>query len=232
VIARCVKPELLDELPPDDPCAVRSRQDLVRINAWMGHSRIMAQALRPACHNPPARRMIELGAGDGRFLLRVARRLSPAWRGTTAVLLDRLSIVSRETHQGFAAAGWRLELVQTDVFDWLKQPTVGCCDAVVANLFLHHFAEAHLASLLSEVARRARLFIAIEPRRSARSFAGSRLLWMIGCNHVTRHDALASVRAGFAGRELSHLWPGDGSWSLQERAAGWFSHLFIAQRHE
>jgi hypothetical protein len=86
--------------------------------------------------------------------------------------------------------------------------------------------------LLRAVARQARIFIAIEPHRSERSLLFSRLLWLIGCNRVTRHDALVSVRAGFAGRELSRLWPAGQSWMLQERSAGWFSQLFIAQRRE
>jgi len=58
----------------------------------------------------------------------------------------------------------------------------------------------------------------------------SRAVGLIGCNRVTRHDAPASVRAGFTGRELSQLWPEPESWLLEERAAGPFSHLFVAQR--
>ena len=101
---------------------------------------------------------------------------------------------------------------------------------MTANLFLHHFPEAQLAELLRAAARLARVFIAVEPRRSARVLFFSRLLGLIGCNQVTRHDAPISVRAGFAGHELSRLWPAGQGWSLQERPAGWFSHLFIAQR--
>jgi SAM-dependent methyltransferase len=232
VIPRCVRPELLDELPPAHPCAVRSRQDLLRVNAWMGNRRIMAHALRPTFRSPGARRIVDLGAGDGRFLLCVAWRLPSGGQGTTAVLLDRQSIVSPETRKGFERRGWRLELVPADVFDWLSQPAVGECDAVVANLFLHHFPEPRLARLMSEAARRAKVFIAIEPRRSAWSSAFSRLLWMLGCGPVTRHDARVSVRAGFAGCELSRLWPAYEGWSLRERSVGWFSHLFTARRIE
>jgi hypothetical protein len=47
---------------------------------------------------------------------------------------------------------------------------------------------------------------------------------------VTRHDAVLSVRAGFAGRELSALWPSADGWKLEERRAGLFSHLFVAHR--
>jgi hypothetical protein len=57
----------------------------------------------------------------------------------------------------------------------------------------------------------------------------ARCLPLLACHAVTRHDAVVSVRAGFTGRELSPLWPADDSWILTERAAGCFSHSFVAQ---
>ena len=96
--------------------------------------------------------------------------------------------------------------------------------------FLHHFEDARLAELFRAVAGRARLFAAIEPRRAPWPLFCCRLLWAIGCNSVTRHDAAISVRAGFSGRELSALWPADSGWQCTERRAGVFSHLFVARK--
>lgn len=229
---RCVEPEWLDALPSDDPSAVRSRKDLLRVNAWMGNCGIVTRALRSTCRRPTARRLVDLGAGDGKLLLRVARRLSADWQGTSAVLLDRRNVVSPETHQAFAALGWRTASLEADALGWLEQPAAPACDAMIANLFLHHFPAAQLAELLRAAASLARVFVAVEPRRSARACFCCRLLRLIGCNQVTRHDAPISVRAGFAGQELSQLWPAGQGWSLQERPAGWFSHVFVAQRRE
>ena len=103
---------------------------------------------------------------------------------------------------------------------------------MLANLFLHHFSEAQLAGMLAAAASQVRVFLALEPRRSGRSLLFSRLLWLIGCNRVTRYDAPVSVRAGFAGNDLSQLWPAGEGWALRERPVGSFSHLFIAQRRE
>jgi hypothetical protein len=103
---------------------------------------------------------------------------------------------------------------------------------MTANLFLHHFPATQLAELLRAAATLARTFIAVEPRRSARVLFFSRWLRLIGCNYVTRHDAPISIRAGFTGQELSQLWPARQGWLLQERPAGWFGHLFVAQRRE
>jgi len=59
-----------------------------------------------------------------------------------------------------------------------------------------------------------------------------RLLWLIGCGPVTRHDGRISIRAGFAGSELSALWPDKKNWELVERPVGLFSHLFTARRKD
>ena len=229
---RCVEPEILDELPAADPRAARSRRDLVRVNAWMGNGELMVQALRSTGNGQSARRMVDLGAGDGRFLLRAARGLYPDWQGTHAVLLDRRAAISPETRNAFGALGWRTETREADILDWLARPTAATYDVLIANLFLHHFRDAQLAGLLRAAAGSARAFVAVEPRRWGPSLFFSHWLWLIGCGRVTRHDAVVSVRAGFAGHELSRLWPADASWELQERPAGWCSHLFVARRRE
>ena len=106
----------------------------------------------------------------------------------------------------------------------------GPLDIVIANLFLHHFSADQLTGLFGALADRASLFVALEPRRGAWPLFGSRLLGLIGCNAVTRHDARVSVRAGFAATELSSLWPPSADWELSERSAGLFSHVFVARR--
>ena len=64
------------------------------------------------------------------------------------------------------------------------------------------------------------------------TLAAARMCGLIGCNSVTRHDAVVSVRAGFADRELSELWPTEGNWALTEQVLGWFSHFFLARRKD
>ena len=225
---RIVQPELLDTLPPDDPRAVRSRRDLRRVNAWMRNHALMARVLEQNWNGSAPGRITELGAGDGSFLLRVAEAISPCWPGVNATLLDLKKNVSAETLAAFTAQGWRAEAVVADVFEWPENS--GDNEVVIANLFLHHFPDARLTELLRKISQRTKLFIALEPRRAAWPLFCSRLLGVIGCNDVTRHDAAVSVRAGFAGHELSALWPDKQRWQLSEQSAGAFSHLFIAQK--
>jgi hypothetical protein len=227
-VKRIVQPELLDTLPPDDPRAVLCRRDLRRVNGWMCHHAIMAGALQNALNRHAHGRITELGAGDGNFLFRVAQKISPRCPDTNFTLLDLQKNVSGETLAAFAALGWRAEAIVADVFDWLQ--TSGACEVVIVNLFLHHFADTRLAELLRLISQRAKLFVALEPQRAAWPLFCSRLLWAIGCNDVTRHDAVVSVRAGFSGNELSMFWPDQQNWRLTEQRTGAFSHLFIARK--
>jgi len=227
VDARRLEPEWLDHLPADDPRARRSRADLRRINAIMGNARAVAREFVPSTNDRvfvPGT-IVELGAGDGAFALALARKLQAAALKVT--LVDRQRIVSPETIAQFRQAGATVEVAQADVFEWLED--AGEADAIVANLFLHHFDDAALSRMLALAARRTRLFVACEPRRSGFALAGSRMLGAIGCNDVTRHDAVASVRAGFRDQQLTALWP-KGPWSVSERASGLFSHVFAARR--
>lgn len=227
---RCVEPELLDSLPPDAPEAMASRRDLTLLNRIMGHHRIMAGMLLTAWPQLADARLIELGAGDGAFILQLARLLSPHWSSMTAVLVDRSEAVTTATRDGLRRLGWSVEVVTADVFDWLRTPGRRYTDVVVANLFLHHFTEELLRNLLGQVAATTNLFAACEPWRSPVALNFSRLVGVIGCNHVTRNDAVVSVRAGFAGQELSQLWPHQPHWQLNEGSRRLFTHAFLAHR--
>src|SRR5258706_14681369 len=173
--ARVVEAEWLDELPPADPRAERSRRDLVRINALMRNARIVAGELARV---GDLRSIAEIGAGDGTFMRKVLRSVGA--RDVEVHLVDRQP----------------LGTVTADVFEWLSDPACPRVDVIVANLFLHHFEAPRLARLLELIAQRTRPFIACEPRRSALALGGARLLGLVGCTDVSRHDAVVSVRAG------------------------------------
>jgi hypothetical protein len=224
-LERRLEPEWLDELPGDDPRAVRSRRDLRLMNRIMGHAGAIGRVLRARVPGA-APSVAELGAGDGTLLMRMASEAR--WQGgADIVLVDRQPVVTAATSERFRQLDCRVRVDAADVFDWLGAGGQRY-DAIVANLFLHHFDGEQLERLFALAAARTGLFIGCEPWRSRLPLGGSHLLGLIGCNDVTRHDAVLSVRAGFAGQELSALWPAGGEWTLDERRTGLFSHLFVA----
>lgn len=230
MMERSLQAELLDELPADDPRAVGARRDLRRINALMGNACLLARAVRGAAPQAVPRRIVDLGAGDGAFLLRWVRRMPSLAPGSEILLVDRHAAADACVVTALCARGFRPRRVQADGLEWLRAQPAEAGTWVLANLFLHHFTTERLRELLNAIAEKAEFCCACEPRRGWWSLAASRMLGLIGANAVTRHDAAVSVRAGFQGGELSALWPVDSRWRLREHRAGLFSHLFLAQR--
>jgi hypothetical protein len=224
---RTVQPELLDRLPAGDPAAVHARRDLRKVNRLMGHARLLTRELRRA---PALRHVVELGAGDGSLLLRVARRLPRPSGRMRATLVDLRPTIDADTRAAFDALGWDVEPAEADVVAWLSRPQAQMADVTLANLFLHHFRNPDLAALFALLSRQTRRFVACEPLRSRTALAGAALLGLVGCNSVTRHDADISVRAGFKDAELSAIWPAEPGWRLRESRAGPFTHFFAAGR--
>lgn len=229
---RKLVPEILDGLPPEDPRALRSRADLRRINRIMRQATIANDLVHRHLEVPKNRplRILELGAGDGRSTLRLAQRLALLRPGSSLTMLDMAPTICETTLSKFAAIGWTIEVVTADVFDWLAA-TDRSFDLVLANLFLHHFEDAELARLLSAVAQKADMIVATEPLRSAPCLMAARLVALIGANDVTRHDAPASVCAGFRRKELSALWSPRCGAVLTEAVRFPFTHAFAGRSH-
>jgi len=199
---RLVEPEILDELPAENPAAVRSRRDLAMINFLMGNERWVSRQVAkvPAA---AARGILEIGAGSGTLIARLAREVPQA----PAAALDLAPRPPRLD----ASIAWH----QGDVFQQIGELGAG---VLVANLFLHHFADDALARL-------GRLFgpfevlVFSEPRRSRVARALSLPLLPL-INGVTRHDMRVSIRAGFAGGELPSLLGLDTrTWKVSESCA-------------
>lgn len=234
---RTVADETLDHLAPEDPAAMRSRRDLVRVHRAMGTRSIVShhwqELLSPRTRRPL--RVLEIGAGDGTLLLGVGRALAPKWPPVHLTLLDRKDIVSPTTMAAYAELGWSAQAQVADVLTWAAQPDAGTSsprwDLITTTLFLHHFEGAPLEALLAAVASRTERFFACEPKRSWLPLAGSHLVGAIGANAVTREDAVLSVHAGFRDHEIRASWPRESdAWHVREFSAGIFSHCFSARR--
>jgi hypothetical protein len=226
---REVQRELLDELPADDRGAIGSRQDLQKINGWMGHARIMARALTSAFPDRSRGSIVELGQVMWTLLLRLAKRFAPDWKGSRVVLVDGQALLRPSAKVQLEALSCHIEPVQMNIFDWLQRPYSEPSDVTIANLFLHHFVEDDLRDLLRHAANQTGFFLARVPRRMHFLFCAARLLPLIGCNEVSRHDVGISIRTGFTENKLSALWPVDLGWRLTERRAGTFTHCWAAQ---
>lgn len=186
---RTLQAEILDALPTDDADAIASRRDLVLINHLMGNQRWMRRALHQFAIGHDS--VLELGAGAGDF----AGWLGPQQHVPPTIC--GLDLAPRPT-------GW------PSGWNWIQQDLLSFAgyaefEVVIANLTLHHFDADALAILGEKLRSGPRVILACEPARKRFHLWQARLLWILGVNHVTRHDAPVSVCAGFRGNELPQL---------------------------
>ncbi|NDU85599.1 MAG: hypothetical protein G3H99_03195 [Ferrovum sp.] len=227
---RHVEAELLDGLGAENLLAQRSRQDLRRVHRAMATLWIIQRALHRAPAGFIPHTLLELGAGDGSLMVRLAQKQATCWPAMDMTLLDRVNLIEPQTLEAIRTLGWTPHVMTVDIFRWLEDRDDARKDMVVANLFLHHFSADELVRLLAGIAARSRIFLCCEPQRSALSLVGAHCVGVLGAGPVTRHDAVLSVHAGFRAQELSALWPNPQAWVLHEYSAGLFTHVFLAVR--
>lgn len=228
-LQRQVLPERLDVMAVADPAARRARRDLQRVHRAMRSLTILRRAIESLHLTTPPRHILELGAGDGSLMLRLAQSVRASWPDVQVTFLDRQDVIDAETRRRFNVLGWNVQVLRRDALGWAEAPAEGQYDLCVTTLFLHHFESHALKLLLRAVAGCCRTFVALEPRRNSIAWIGSHLLGLLGANEVTREDGVTSVVAGFAAEELSYLWPSDAAgWLLREYFAWPFTHCFVA----
>ena len=227
---RRIEPEILDSLTTEDPRAVQSRRDLRRLNYLMRHAAIFDDQLGFSRGDFSPQRVVELGGGDGWLLYELLSRLPKTDDHREVVLVDRHPCVSSGVVGALESSGWKVSIEEADLFDWLRKPCRGeRFDFCLVNLLLHHFRDHEIQTLFDGIQKKSRSIAACEPRRTRRSLLASYCVGLVGCNEVTRNDAVISVRAGFKEDDLTKLWPRTRQWTIQERPMGLFSHYFWAK---
>ena len=200
-IDRVISREILDHLPSSDARAERARRDLRTINALMGNVRWIREAMgdiRKSSALPPAARLVELGAGDGRLCRKVV-----GW--FPSVQVTGLDLAPRPPNLP-EAISWR----QGDLLESLPHCEGEC---IYGTMILHHFRDNQLAQI-GETAMRYRALCFCEPWRARFPHLLGLLLRPL-CGSVTRHDLPASINAGFVAGELPRAL-GLKNWKIRE----------------
>jgi hypothetical protein len=184
---RVVEPELLETYPDDHPDAIRSREELLLVNAVMGNHRWMVRTLKRLFQ--PGWHITEIGAGDGALSMRFVES-----EICEASSLHAFDLARRPTRWPKAAA-W----TQGDFFHHPLPES----EVLVANLILHHFKEDQLRVLGSRISPKTRVILAAEPaRHRIHTIMGRFFSWLAELNPITCYDMQVSIRAGFRGDEV------------------------------
>lgn len=132
--------------------------------------------------------LIEIGAGDGTLAKQILRNICP----DTYTAVD----LAPQPQDWPEQATWH----QADLLTIDYQPKA---THLIASLMLHHFEAPALEAIGTRIQNsNIQTILACEPCR--RSIHQTQLMAgkLIGFNHVTLHDGVVSVRAGFRANEL------------------------------
>jgi hypothetical protein len=180
---RKLTPELLDHLPHDDPGAIRSRQDLRRINAFLGNDSWIIH------HIPKDTICItELGAGDGNLLSKIVRKF------------PEIPVTAYDLAPPPVGLPAEIEWIQGNIFETAPASKGG---TLIANLILHHFTEEQLEQLAPWLASFDTIIVNEPLRSPVPRFLG--LLAHPFIHPITRHDMRVSIEAGFVTDEIPNL---------------------------
>jgi SAM-dependent methyltransferase len=188
--SRVIRPELMDDAP--EPEALRTLQDLVRINCWFGGHGVLLKILARVADPADRFTLLDVGAATGD----TAAVVSNSYSRASVISLDRDFFHVRNGHgQRVCGDGFRLPFSNRSV------------DFVYCSLFLHHFPDEKIVEFLREarrVAKRAILINDLERRLVPHWFLpATRRLF--GWARMTVHDGRISVAAGFRRGELPRL---------------------------
>ena len=186
---RIIRHEILDEQTP--AAGERSLRDLVRINRYLGGHEASRKALRSVAPNGPFT-VLDVGAASGD----TGNAIRSEFPAAKVISLDY-----KPHHLRLAAQ----PKIAADAFRLPFRP--GSFDIVHCSLFLHHFENDDVVSLLQgfrEVARIAVIVNDLERSRVAYCFLPASA-WLFGWDAITVHDGPISVQAAFTAAELQSL---------------------------
>ncbi|MEM9481360.1 MAG: class I SAM-dependent methyltransferase, partial [Verrucomicrobiota bacterium] len=143
---------------------------------------------------------VELGAGDGELLRRLASRFPDRH-------LRGIDFAPQPSQLPKNVSWLREDILESDF---------SSTDVLVANLILHHFTNEQLKALAPRLRDCSAIFT-VEPFRDRRAMFLSRGMGPF-VNEVTRHDMKASIEAGFRPGELPELLGlNSETWRVEER---------------
>lgn len=187
---RSIQPEMLDHLPQEE--ARPNLADLVRINRHFGGHSVLRKALAQVVQPDEEFTVLDVGAASG----------------DTARLVTQIFPRACVTNLDYSAVNLSAAPPPKILANAFQLPFQGgSFDFVLSSLFLHHFDNAQVVSLLKgfyALARRAIIVCDLERHLLPWLFLPA-TKYLLGWQKITVHDGIISVRASFRAHELTRL---------------------------
>ena len=204
MLARRLQPELMDDPALDAGEHRRALRGLARINAVSRAGSALWRALGGMIPSGGRATLLDVAVGSGDVAVDVARRALAAGRPLTLEVCDVSGEALSATVERAAAAGVRVGVHRRDVVRDGLPFDDGGVDVVMCSLFLHHLREGEAVRLLAEMARVARIGVAVSDLRRCRTGIAAAAVAgrVLTRSRVVRVDAVRSVEGAFTPAEM------------------------------
>jgi len=179
---------------------------LTNINKWLGGNNVTLNGLKKILKNHPKENnitVIDLGCGDGDMLRRIADYGKK--KGYTFKLIGvdaNKDTVEYATH--LSRNYQEISFVCQDIFsDEFKDNNY---DLVLSTLFLHHFNEDEIVTILNRIHKKTSIGIIINDlHRHPLAYYLFKLLSLVVKNKMVKQDGLISILRGFKRHDLERI---------------------------
>lgn len=203
---RSTEPEIMDDLSMEGEMLRSTLDQITVINKWLGGNEATIRGLHTLLKTAPKDlpvSIIDLGCGSGDMLRSVAdfgKKNNFIFKLTGIEANEYTVNYARKLSANYPEISYlKMDVLGFD-FPGLK------FDIALANLFLHHFKNEEIVSLLKPLAKSAALGIVINDlQRSRLAYYLFKLLSVFISNPMTRNDGALSVLRGFKKKELIAL---------------------------
>lgn len=197
-------PELMDgnDIPRED--LFQNYRELHKVNNLLGGYRITLKGLSQFISSTGSLSVLDVGCGGGDTLKTIAawgRKKQLSLQLTGVDLSEAAIRYSKENNKSFP----EIEFIQEDVFQHLKSEKK--YDVILNSLFMHHFTDEQIISLLSLMKKSAQSgFIINDLQRHPLAYRSIKLLTtLFSKSYLVKNDAPLSVLRGFREEDWWHL---------------------------
>lgn len=203
---RKMEAEQMDDFTVQGDLLTETLDQLARINRYLGGNQVTMNGLKKILKDHPVDKpltIVDMGCGNGDVLRCIAEY------GKKGGYDFRLIGIDANAHtvdyaRKLSGNYKELSFQQLDVFSEEFQKLE--YDLVLATLFLHHFSEEEIVTLLQSVMKTATVGMVVNDlHRNALAYFLFRLLGLFIRNPMTREDGLISIRKAFKREDLENM---------------------------
>ena len=200
---RSTEAELMDDFSIQGDLLRDTLDQLGRINKWLGGNKITLGGIKILLKNQSKNRtitIVDIGCGHGDMLRQVAEfgRANGYQFKLMGIDANKDAIAyANQLSQPYEEIVYLSGDIFSEEFKTLQ------CDIALCTLFLHHFSDSDIISLLKQLRSQASLGIVVNDlQRSELAYGLFRLLGIVISNPMVKQDGLTSILRAFKKEEI------------------------------